>query len=758
MSIRFKFRSSVNYDALEIGERASIGIGELRAMILKGKTAQQQHQPFDLVFSDADSGLEFKGDDCSIPSGSSVIVRRVPAGTMAPAVSPVQAVKDVEIKGSHDLNPGSEPVDTFDGSGAELCLMPDSTFTGFNLEFDENDFLGNGMDQVAGVSRAECQKQGISNISHERPRGCNLSGNERIAVVRVDQQIKPINGPHSSSLQAIQCSKLPVEMKCPLCNSFFKEAVMIPCCQHSFCQNCIRQVLIEKGKCAKCFSRKCRVEDLLPNFSLRQAIEHFLEAEMLDAGLEHALQNYVPDGESGIEARDFSCAPSVVQKELELPQSSSATGKGSNQVYKEAFFEQQCQRNVPVCASGIREVKSAVPSQKVNQIDDMSGYYCHDGMRSEPEDFVPSADFQGENQPVIPLTNVHDEADYNTRRRGGHWIGSGGGERNFIGPSGHRKGVRNCYTCGSPDHLMRDCPMSHPNPMFQPGNGAYHGGMPGYVQPPYWNSSSMPPFSPYANMYGNPGMMYFNTSMVPVSPFAAPPYFPSMSASMAGSGANMRMCNMGPPRHSDHFGLQPCENKRKHPNEELERGIISEMEDESPTRYRHVNPERSHDHGPQKEDKLGLTRSDDSFARWSAGKYQHGKFPHEKVSRPSNSSRDKGPFHGERSNSGKEEPSRSSEVRHRHHHHRESRRHHERKGNCESESSHSHHSAQKDAKRGSHHSPSAFRRREYRDLDVGRDYSRHGRKHSREESREDRWRTGNGLYGDEYRHHKRRAH
>lgn len=31
------------------------------------------------------------------------------------------------------------------------------------------------------------------------------------------------------------------------------------------------------------------------------------------------------------------------------------------------------------------------------------------------------------------------------------------------------QGVRNCYACGSPDHLMRDCPVSHQNPMFQPG-------------------------------------------------------------------------------------------------------------------------------------------------------------------------------------------------------------------------------------------------------------------------------------------------
>ncbi|KAL0330502.1 UNVERIFIED_CONTAM: hypothetical protein Sradi_5036900 [Sesamum radiatum] len=58
------------------------------------------------------------------------------------------------------------------------------------------------------------------------------------------------------------------------------------------------------------------------------------------------------------------------------------------------------------------------------------------------------------------------------------------------------QGLRNCYTCGSPDHLMRDCPISNQNPVFQPGNGAFHGGMPGYA-PPYWNASSLPSLCKY---------------------------------------------------------------------------------------------------------------------------------------------------------------------------------------------------------------------------------------------------------------------
>lgn len=56
MSIRFKFRSSLNFETLEIGSRDSIPVAELRAKIMRGKVSQQQ-QGFDLVFSDADSGL-----------------------------------------------------------------------------------------------------------------------------------------------------------------------------------------------------------------------------------------------------------------------------------------------------------------------------------------------------------------------------------------------------------------------------------------------------------------------------------------------------------------------------------------------------------------------------------------------------------------------------------------------------------------------------------------------------------------------------
>ncbi|KAI8013048.1 hypothetical protein LOK49_LG05G02927 [Camellia lanceoleosa] len=63
--------------------------------------------------------------------------------------------------------------------------------------------------------------------------------------------------------------------------------------------------------------------------------------------------------------------------------------------------------------------------------------------------------------------------------------------------------------------------------MLQTGNSMFPGAMSGYASP-FWNSNPLPPIRPFTNMYGNSRMMPFNSGMVPSSPFAVPPYMPSM--------------------------------------------------------------------------------------------------------------------------------------------------------------------------------------------------------------------------------------
>ncbi|XP_042037459.1 E3 ubiquitin ligase PQT3-like [Salvia splendens] len=750
MSIRFKFRSSLNFETLEIGSRDSISVAELRAKIMCGKVSQQQ-QGFDLVFSDADSGLGYNCDS-QIPSGSSVIVKRVPGGTLPSSVAvPIVAMKHAGLKEPHNLNLAKTgPKNDYDDLGVDLYPKPDSNLPGFNQELDQNKFKGNKKDAAAII-----------------PSGFDQHGNDRNVLPLPDELMKS-NKLHKSNFQNVKGSNLPIELKCPLCKNVFMDAVMIPCCQHSFCEKCIYQVLFTKGMCPKCYSIKCTTADLLPNLSLRQATEHLLKSEMFDTGFDNAMQKYVPDEESGIQMNDDSRAITFAQFLREMgvpqssiatgkgpvPQSSTATGKGSNQILTESLHEQH-QRNVQYGDAGCRDF----------------------------EDFAQSADFQGENQP-----KSHAEADSDAKRKGGFCLDLGAGGISFSGHGRYRKDVRNCFSCGSFDHLMKDCPSSHPNPMCQPGSGVFHGGIPGYA-PQYWNGSSFPPYTPYANMYNNPSMMPFNPTMVPVSPFVAPPpYIP-----LPGPGGNMRLGNVEPPR-LDHFGIQHCGSKRKKLlNENLESRNQLLNKDGSSECYRHYSPQKAYDREPQKDREQSSSHSDASLVPRPGRKDRHEKYLHSGgysderhgKSHHAFSGREKRLSHAERSNSAKEDKSRSTE-RHcegRHMRHHRDSKDSDRKGHYDSDSSFGHHSTLKHAKRkiesdardshrNHHHNQADYTfepwtpadrraRAGYCKREAGQDSSRHHTKHLQERHHGDRLQV---LYGsnedrrDEYRPQKHRAY
>lgn len=70
----------MNFDSVDIEGRPSISVRDLRSRIVRQKNLNSS-QDSDLVFSDAVTGEEYD-DDSLIPSGSSVIIKRVPAGSV----------------------------------------------------------------------------------------------------------------------------------------------------------------------------------------------------------------------------------------------------------------------------------------------------------------------------------------------------------------------------------------------------------------------------------------------------------------------------------------------------------------------------------------------------------------------------------------------------------------------------------------------------------------------------------------------------
>ncbi|KAJ4830838.1 hypothetical protein Tsubulata_028527 [Turnera subulata] len=615
MAIRFKFRSSPHFDSVDIQGRPSISVSDLKSMILRHGNLRVC-EDFDLVFSDAASGQEYSDDKSQIPSGSSVIIKRVPAGSGRLNTPPIAALENVRTNETNAAE-ASPPVNVgthgFDDFGVDLSPVLRTTMCGSDLDaVVAKGKTNTEVPRFLKTPLVECRKIEASDLSEAFSSGSLDVGFEGdVSRKKLELDIKEhlkLEKLVGANPKALDDAKLPSELKCSLCHTFFKEAVMIPCCQHSFCLKCIHPVLVKKEKCPKCFSSKCRAEDLLPNISLRQAIERFINSGILLKSSDNAIDQYAPDGESGIHGNDVSDAVTIHQRG-DLCYCSSATGRGSNQIVEE-----------PVGG------KLAALSHKLEQTDGENHGYSH------PADFqrcpeTLNADCQGENQ-------LMHEAESTLKRKRAEWVDTE--DRRFMETEKHRKVGHTCFLCGSPDHLVRACPAAMKlHPMHQSGNAMFLKYMPSYV-PHCWNVSSFP--RPFLNPYGSPGMVPFNAAMLPNTSFPHPTCIPSMvgglghMASYRGYGRLGGMptqVEVHPGWHLYHPGvLQGPKKQQKLPNEKLSGHSFAEddyTEDSLHERYHHNGAERSHDSKSRdKDEHVSFVKERFSQrSHWKHSKYSH---------------------------------------------------------------------------------------------------------------------------------------
>ncbi|XP_024959560.1 E3 ubiquitin ligase PARAQUAT TOLERANCE 3-like isoform X1 [Cynara cardunculus var. scolymus] len=639
MSIRFKFRSSVNFDTLEIdGDKPYISVGELRKKIMCQKKLNNVSQKdFDLVFSDAITGQEYNDDRFEIPSCSSVIVKRVPVEPAPAAMLRYQRLEASEL--CDDIKKGLDP------------NKPDKIVLEEKLEPDSN------------------------------------------------KQIKLENVANSNSMDLLSAG-LPPELRCSLCNTYFKEAVMIPCCQRSFCEKCIHEALVVQGSCPWCSSTKSRVKDLLPNLCLRQAIKHFLESQLLATAPENDLQKYVPDGESGIQGKDIPSAPPINKRKKDLFTSTSAMKKGSNQEMAESADDSMNMKNSFLEGSEDRN-SNAIGHLKSTSLLKVKH---SDRDRDRPEDLALAANSRDINQP-LNMPQAHMPVQ--------------GGDQRFRFDSTNRKVDRTCYMCGSPDHLIRDCPIA-PNrhPMSHAGgfsgNPMFQGGMPCYSTP-YWSGAAFPPINPYMTMYGNPGLVPFGGSMVPITPYRVPHYLPSTysslpvpSGTMMGSlEAPFETRSEQPLTHSEILEPWLGDNRRNFSDERRERSFD---EDDVCYKRRRVDElHRSVEYKPHREWGKTPSNSEESH-EWKMQREHHCdkhlnqkvesiKERHEKHSHSPNAGKHARSYHTDRSILGvanvQNNNDRYDEARHKKHY-RNSTRHHERREQSGSGSTWSRHHIQEE--------------------------------------------------------------
>ncbi|KAF8040621.1 hypothetical protein BT93_B2749 [Corymbia citriodora subsp. variegata] len=667
MAIRFKFRSAPNFDSVDVGDgRPSFSVGDLKSRIRRLKNLNICSGS-DLLVSDAVTGEEYRDDNVQIPIGSSAIIKRVPAGFASPlAIHRNDAIENFGIK---DIIPGAissphdkdrtlkkpslsvkEDIIDFDDFGDDVCPVLERLVDDSSFNVKKNCSISSESPKINAI---RCNKLTTelgrrldqSDRSESVSRGPLAMGIGRDKLL-IEGNIKTeepskLQKPMNASLIATQNADLPSELKCSLCKAPYYEAVMIPCCQNSYCERCIRPVLNEKSCCPDC-SAKCRAEDLLPNLSLRHAVEIFLRSQVFAYDVED-VHHHAPDGESGIQGKEASGDLTIVKGDSKCCQPSKVIGKGPGHVISESALDWKS-RNKTVAPGSSSDIDA---TERARQ------------MYEEEVDSSCPVDLKCGNLVAFPDSEVKrqsmpEQVDSFVKTRNG-LINSTGGGVNLLETGRDRKGCRACYMCGSLHHLIRNCPhASTPRPMPpQRGNAFF----PDSISP-FGNAT--PHVGPFADQFVNFGMMPLNTAVVPAAPLSVPMYMSTIYGGLPAYGGYMSLGSMAPvvgvgtgPDQSfqELNDLHNCEKQWELTKKYMTRDTSTDfgVDDGFMRRCHLVDVERCQ--------KDGFSYSDESFSQKPQREHRHGHNldsdirwtdgRHQKTSPSSTSARDRRLYHRE---------------------------------------------------------------------------------------------------------------
>ncbi|XP_056902696.1 E3 ubiquitin-protein ligase RBBP6-like [Takifugu flavidus] len=110
--------------------------------------------------------------------------------------------------------------------------------------------------------------------AEEGAKGAMLASTVYKKGLKQNKKRPPFHPPIQPDFKVV--STVPVELMCVICTRLMVDAVIVPCCGYSFCDNCIRTTLIEseEGMCVAC-QQTASPECIYPNLSLRLAITNF---------------------------------------------------------------------------------------------------------------------------------------------------------------------------------------------------------------------------------------------------------------------------------------------------------------------------------------------------------------------------------------------------------------------------------------------------------------------------------------------------
>ncbi|CAM9154114.1 unnamed protein product [Bubo scandiacus] len=239
--VHYRFSSLLQYDTVTFSG-LHISLGDLKRHIMGRQKLKVTN--CELQISNAQTGEEYTDDNTLIPKNSSVIVRRVP-------------VRGVKTTSKTRVITRTEPA-----SGTPKAIEDSSAPT--------------PLAQLIKTSNlAEANASEEDKIRAMMIQSCRQYDPIKEAYARGKEEKPPFLPAEPSSSSFSSDDPIPEELLCCICKEIMADAVTIPCCGNSYCDECIRTALLEREEhtCPTCHQAGVSPDTLVANKCLRQVMQ-----------------------------------------------------------------------------------------------------------------------------------------------------------------------------------------------------------------------------------------------------------------------------------------------------------------------------------------------------------------------------------------------------------------------------------------------------------------------------------------------------
>ncbi|XP_021957294.1 E3 ubiquitin-protein ligase RBBP6 isoform X2 [Folsomia candida] len=312
MSVHYKFKAALDFSTVTF-DGIHISVTDLKKEIIEQKRLGK-NVDFDLQIQNAQTKEVYADENTLIPKNTSVIVARIPITEKKRSAGGPPGPSFGRERFAHqqrahlaNLPPASA------GKGIDLTSM-DATeeekikamMSQSTADYDVSRYMKiRGQTQHGkipdGYTCYKCHQSGhwIKNCpmaSHEDnvkkstgiPRsfmvhvdgpqvpGALITPEGLYAVPAIDHEAYSGKGKSARS-EPPPKPKIPEELICPLCQDLLTDALLVPCCATSYCDECIRSALLDSDdqECPGCHEKETSPNDLIPNRFLRTAVNAF---------------------------------------------------------------------------------------------------------------------------------------------------------------------------------------------------------------------------------------------------------------------------------------------------------------------------------------------------------------------------------------------------------------------------------------------------------------------------------------------------